>query len=915
MAGDGAVAVLFTDLEGSTRLWDRDPDAMHAALARHDEIVCGAVTAFDGAVFASAGDSFGVIFPTVTAAVRCAAQVQRELSDEVWPADLGELRVRLGIHVGRVLRRGGDCYGPTVNRCARLHAVGHGGQTLLSAAAAAELRAELPAGMTLRSLGSHQLKDLSEPMEVFQLGVRGLPEEFPPLRSLDNPRLRHNLPTQMTSLVGRSAEMQTVRDLLDESRLVTLVGSGGVGKTRLALQVGADLLDGSGDGVWFADLAPLTDRDLVAATVASVLNVRPGDRAVEDALADALGSRRLLLVLDNCEHVIDAAAKLADHLLRAAPQLVVLATSREPLQVTGERIYRLPSLSVPAEDAGDVAAIQRHDAVRLFVERAVAQRPGFALDESTARTVADICRSLDGIPFAIELAATRVGMLGLEDLADRLNQRFRLLTGGSRTALPRQRTLEALIDWSFDLLTLTEQELLRRLSVFAGGFDLEDVEAVCAGGGVDRLAVLDLCRALLDKSLIQLVDGSHSRYRLLETMREYAAAKLTEAPGGEELELRRAHRDYFVELAERAGAQLQRAGQRVWMDTLERNYDNLRAALTYSLSDTDPIPGLRLVVALEYFWWIVNHGSEVITTVEAHLSRADGAPARLRGQALLALSKLYHRAGDFDRVEARAEQAIELGRRSGDDAIVADAYGMIGLAQLGRGDAAAAVASHDLGIELARGLTEGVLTARLLGNKALCQMYAGQDPSAAGDESLLIHGRAGNLIGVAMVTGMIGYYALEKDDFPTARRLLEHALATAEEVGNLTVTAILGNLGITVFLLGDVAEARRLFARSVEEARRENDPLQLAYALCHVALTLSDDDPLASAGLHGASDELFKEISASLSGHEIQLRVEDHARLAERLTADGFVSAYDEGRRMAVGDAIRRWVHPLLRNG
>ena len=452
-------------------------------LADHHRLIRVGLVAYGGEEVITQGDEFSAVFASPRACAGAAVQMQRALVSHAWPA--GErVRARMGIHSGEASQTAAGLAGPAVHRAARIAAVAHGGQVVVSAAAAGLLADCLPAAVGLKDLGLHRLKDVGRPEQVFQLQAEGLRAAFPPLRSLDNPRLLTNLPAQVSSFIGREAELAEVRRLVGGSRLVTLTGAGGAGKTRLGLQVAAGLADGAGDGVWFADLAPLGDPDLVAVTVADVLGVRqePG-RPVLDTLVEAVAGRSLLVLLDNCEHVIGACAKLADALLRGCPNLALLATSREPLGIDGERVYRVPSMGIPA-DGDDAGAIRASEAVRLLADRAAAQGVALAGDEPAAEVAGRICRRLDGIPLAIELAAARLRVMPAAELEARLDERFALLTGGSRAALPRQQTLRAMVDWSWELLTSAERAVLARLSVFAGGFGLAAAEAVAAGPDV-----------------------------------------------------------------------------------------------------------------------------------------------------------------------------------------------------------------------------------------------------------------------------------------------------------------------------------------------------------------------------------------------------------------------------------------------
>ena len=577
----GTVTLLFSDIEGSTRLWGKAPDAMALALRRHDELLRLAIEGSGGYVFKTFGDAFCAAFPSAKEAVQAAGQAQRAIAAEQWPKE-AVLRVRMALHTGECEERDGDYFGPALNRVARLLAVAHGGQVVLSRATTEMVRDYLPAGVGLRDLGTHRLKDLGRPEEVFQLEIESLEEEFPPLRSLDNPDLRHNLPEMVSSFVGRDDEVVALRQLIDVSRLVTLTGAGGVGKTRLALQVAAELLDGSGDGVWLVELAAVRDPEAVLAAVASALGIKEqAGRSIHEALLSALADQNVLVVLDNCEHLIGSCAKLAESVVRSCPKVHLLVTSRETLGIDGETVFRVPSLTVPAEGAEELSDLAASGAATLFVERARTLATGFILTDEAAPVVGAICRRLDGMPLAIELAAARLRSMSLSQLNDRLDQRFRLLTGGSRTALPRQQTLRAMVDWSYDLLNGFEQAVLRRMSVFVGGFELEAAEFVCGFGDIEDFDVSGLLGSLVDKSLVVAdTSATTARYRLLETIRQYGAEKLVgmdeEAAGAHE-----AHATYYVGYVQEVAPHLTGRSQESWLTRLEEEYPNLSAAVEH----------------------------------------------------------------------------------------------------------------------------------------------------------------------------------------------------------------------------------------------------------------------------------------------------------------------------------------------
>ncbi|HZH99292.1 MAG TPA: hypothetical protein VEX38_10000, partial [Fimbriimonadaceae bacterium] len=593
-------AFLMTDIEGSTRLWEQEPQAMSEALARHESILVQTAPRFGGRVIKSKGegDAAFLVFPTALGAVQCAAELQRLFEVEKWPGT--PILVRMACHVGLAEMRDEDYFGTTINKCARLRAIAYGGQVLLSNDAKEQLPAEHP----LLDLGIHRLRDLQRPERVFQLLTDGLRSSFPALRSLE--AFPNNLPSQRNAFVAREKELRKAAELLESCRLLTLTGIGGGGKTRLALQAGAELLPQFPDGVWFIDLAPLHDGRLVPQVTAEALSIReaPG-KSVSEALLNYLSDRKLLLILDNCEHVVEAAAELADLFLARCPNVRLVATSREPLNIAGESVLRVPPLSIP-DSSEDLEAIKRSESVQLFTEKARESNHAFELTSENSEAVAEICRRLDGIPLALELAAARLRSASPQQISSRLTERFRLLTGGSRVALPRQQTLQALIDWSHDLLSPAEKQMLSRVSVFAGGWTIAAAEAVCAGGEIDELDVFDLLTSLVDRSLVvpSELGGEMVRYTLLETVREYAAGKLSQSGEGETL--RRRHHEYFTAFAAAAEGKLFGPEGQTLQKQLQQEHDNFREAMRLALPDE----AIRLAGSLWRLWYAAGYLAE-----------------------------------------------------------------------------------------------------------------------------------------------------------------------------------------------------------------------------------------------------------------------------------------------------------------
>ena len=653
----GTVTLLLADVEGSTRLWETQPKEMTAALARLNQTVSETIAEHDGVrpVEQGEGDSFVAAFARASDAVAAALEMQR--------APLAPIRLRIGVHTGEIqLRDEGNYAGPTINRTARLRDLGHGGQTLLSGATEAMVLDALPSDAWLSDLGSHALRDLPRPERVIQLCHPDVVNAFPPLR-LSKAVVVQRLPVQLTSFVGRQEQLTQLRELLTQSRLLTLTGAGGAGKTRLAIQVAAGIAGEFGDGVWYVDLAPITDPELVPIIAARAFGLpdQPG-RSTMDTLSHFVADRQMLVVLDNCEHLLDASAALVNALLGAAAKLTLLTTSREPIGVAGEMSWRVPSLPLGNE------------AIELFTDRARHARPEFVVTDENAAVVAEICRRLDGLPLAIELAAARVRALSLTEILDSLHDRFRLLTGGARTAVRRQQTLRASVDWSHTLLTEPERLLFRRLAAFLGGFDLDAAQAVAGSGDVQRYQVLDLLTLLVDKSLVVADEnGGRSRYRLLETVRQYALEKLGES--GEADVVRTRHRDYYTALAALLDAP---AGvnyeQR--LDQAENEIDNLRTAVAWSLENSDVELALALASSLQPLWQARGRRREGLTWFDTALAALDahqpGLTPAERARALADRALLAAAMGAADSID-HAQQALAIAREVDHPAVLAAA--------------------------------------------------------------------------------------------------------------------------------------------------------------------------------------------------------------------------------------------------
>jgi predicted ATPase/class 3 adenylate cyclase len=909
------VTLLFTDIQGSTRLWEAEPEQMAAALRRHDEILRGAIEDADGYVFKTVGDAFCAAFGTAAAAAEAALAAQRELGTQAWPTSR-PINVRMGLHTGVCEERDGDYFGPVVNRAARLEAVAHGGQVLVSGATAELLSGALPGDTALRDLGQHRLKDLGRAEQVFQLEAPLLPTSFPPLASLDNPELPNNLPMLLSAFVGREAELSRVRELVSSSRLVTLTGAGGSGKTRLALQAAAEQIGRAPDGVWLVELAPLTDGRQIHGAVAAVLGIQDqAGPALTEAVTGALTAQDTLIVLDNCEHLIDDAAKFCDQVIRRCPRVRILATSREPLGIDGERIYRVPSLSLPG-DVEVVEEVAASDAVRLFAERA--RDSGFILDGQSAPLVATICRRLDGIPLALELAAARLSSMSLKQVADRLDQRFRLLTGGSRNAMPRQQTLQATVEWSFGLLGQRERDTLPRLSVFAESFDLDAAEALCTTATVDAFDVADLLGSLVDKSLVVADHAADSvRYRLLETIRQYGAQELLRSEGDAEvLRIRDRHAEYYLGLAETAAPSLVSHGQNEWLRRLDAEWDNLRAAFAHLAAEERAAEVMRLGVALRRFAITRGH-TDVLSYLRPavdYVSQADPAPSVPLAEAMTVTAELIgllYRTDAAELVAARTygERALTMARALDDPRAKAHAISKLVESAYIDGDLATAHALAEQGVAIARELGD----VQLLGEQLHGLGYTTPDEEVsrrARLEALACFRESGDDLLASAQLNQVFSADMHAGRIEEGNAHLEQAVALAEQVGgDMLLYFLRANLGLLRLVQGRHAEAVPLVRTSLLMTRRLGRGVGVGELIFAAACCAAwQGDYSRAARLHGAGDA---DIKASLeirtikwSAAEQELREREQNRLQELLGATAYGDAYRSGSQLSAKQAL-----------
>jgi predicted ATPase/class 3 adenylate cyclase/DNA-binding CsgD family transcriptional regulator len=849
----GTITFLFTDVEGSTQLWERHTAWMGAAHARHEAILREAITAQGGWAYKQIGDAFQAAFQTAPAALAGAVLAQRALAAEPW-GDPGPLRVRMALHTGAVGERRDDYVGPLLNRAARLLSAGHGGQILLSAATYELVRDNLPPGVELRDLGERRLKDLVRSERIWQPVVAGLPADFPPLRTLDT--RPNNLPAQPNAFIGREEQVAAVIALLrrPDVRLLTLTGPGGAGKTRLGLHVAADLVDAFADGVFFVSLAAIRDPALAPAAIAVALGMREtGDQADMETLHGYLHGKQMLLLLDSFEHVAPAAAAVAAMLARA-PDLKILVTSREGLQIYGEHEYAVPPLPLPdARNPPPLADLAEVGSVRLFVARAQAARADFVLTAANAPAVSEICRRLDGLPLAIELAAARTILLTPNAMRARLGSRLKLLTGGARDLPARQRTLRNTIAWSHDLLTPGEQILFRRLAVFAAGRTLESADAICDGAADLGADLLDAMESLLSKSLLYTVEGAggERRYWMLETIHEYARERLDES--GEADAIRARHAAYFLQLAETIEPRLTSAERVDWLERLEEEHDNLRAALAWSLAAPQRAEtALRLGGALIWFWYFRGYLREGRAWLEQALAAAgDSAPPAVRARGLSASGALAYLQSDYPAARERLEAGLRLWRGLGQ--LRGIGYSLLFLSQVAtrQGDRAARVLGEE---SLAAFREVGDTWGLALAHNFLAGVaHADGDPArgaALHAESLALFRSLGDSWGVSMELSNAGRAGWERGDFAAARADLEQALALQRAAGDKwNIAWTLRNLGDVLRYQGALTEATALLRESLalfQEVADQGGIAGVLYVLGAVAQQ-QEDYPQAGA--------------------------------------------------------------------
>lgn len=911
----GTVTFLFTDIEGSTRLWEEHPGAMKPMLAKHDSILKEAVESNNGQIVKTTGDGIHAVFATAVESVNAALDAQREFqTSEVFETSEVSIRVRMGLHTGESQQREGDYYGSDVNLAARVMGLGSGGQILLSEITATLARKNLPTDCKLADLDEHRLKGIAMPERIFQLCHPDLANEFPPLKSLA--AFKHNLHRQLSTFIGREKELADIKRLLKDAPLLTLLGPGGTGKTRLMLHVAEEVIADYPDGVWLVELAPLTDPDLIPERVAAVLNVQeqPG-RKMLDTLTEYLRRKELLLLLDNVEHLVRESAELAEHLLMNCPSVKILVTGREALFIGGEITLQIPSLSLPGKGEPTPDVVVNSEAVQLFLARAQAVRPDFALTSDNAPALAEVVRRLDGIPLALELAAARLRMMSVEQIAARLNDRFRLLTGGRRTALPRQQTLEALIDWSWNLLDEREHALLRRLSVFSGGWTLEAAQAVASEDQLDEFEVLDLLDQLSNKSLVTVKHLPHGevRYNMLESIRQYARERLFEAGEGDRLRDR--HAEYYTAFGERVSQALQGRDMLVWLERLLLETDNAKAAREWTL-DTRLDLALRMTGAsmlITRYWFF---SAEDIRWLEQVVTRARAQPEmekdpELRqglAKAVIALGTASMLAGDFEKGRQVVEEGIDLARDVG--VLEQRVFGLnmllISLFHMGELSAAVDVAEQSLAL----GQQHALHFWRLMALGYLVPIFVLQGEHEKADSYLEESIRLANELDNPWLNALTSLQQArlegQRKNWDQAEKYAAKAADLFEAVRDhrfaLTAQSELGHMKR---MMGDWAGAEQVYQKTILTFQERGHVPAVAHQLECMGITASHQDQHdRAARLLGAAQTIRAAVQIErLPAEQIEF---DQAlvQLAEALGNEERDRVMAEGAKMSLEEAI-----------
>lgn len=933
---------LFTDIEGSTKLAQEFPDKLQTELEKHHVILRNAIESNNGFIFEIIGDAFCASFTNPFDAVKAASDAQSGLSREKW--DEVPIKVRMGIHTGPAEWNGKRYIGYiTLARTQRIMSAAYGRQILISNETYINVKDKIQNEISFRDLGERRLKDLIQPMRIYQVISKELPSDFPPLKTLD--ARPNNLPVQLTNFLGREKDINEIKKLLSDSHLLTLVGPGGTGKTRLCLQVAADIIDDYENGVWFIDLAPLKDGTLLPQTIAQAIGIKEeSQQELTKTLINYFKEKEILILLDNCEHIIESCSNLSGELLINCPKLKIMATSREMLRINGETVYYVTSLELPDMDSDNsMDSLTQFESVKFFIERALSVKPGFQVTNENAPAVAEICFKLDGIPLAIELAAARVKVLSVEQICERLNDRFKLLISGSRTSLPRQKTLKALIDWSYDLLTEKEKILWRRLSVFAGGWTLEAAEEVCWDENLNYDEILDTLSQLVDKSIV-IYNETLYRYKMLETIRQYGEEELETNSELEKIIIK--HLDYYLSLAEISKNKLIGSEQKEWMEKLDSERSNFQVALVTSIVRGCIEKGVRLATGLCRYWETRGYNSEAKNWLEEFLSSSEDLPVMEKANALQWSGTFEWITGNYSHAQTFYEKSYEIQKQLNNKQGIAVSLNNLGLVLNITGRYEESKILTEQSYDLFKELGNKPLIADSLLNlgSTYINLNDYERAKSAFEECLDLYREIGDKRGIGMILNNLGSIYGLKNDYESSRAYLEDSLSIQRELkDNRSISMTLGNLGAILSYQGYYKKAKEYLEESIKINTELGDQKGLAssmntlgfikyteedisnalylhreslklrikisnqtginMSILGISESISDSDPVKASLLLGATEEALYSIKEETE-KEVQYRFEKTIlRLKEKLGEEKFNEAFDSGKDLNIEQA------------
>lgn len=947
----GRVTFLFTGIEGGTKLSQEFPQELQSALSKHSAILKNTIDSNNGFVFKIASDEFCCAFEKAEDAVKAAIDIQKNLKNENW--DNVKIKIRIGIHSGNAEWNGSDYMGyVTLARTARIKSAAHGEQILISEETFKSFENSFSGdnNISFRDLGERRLKDLIQPIRLFQISTPELRLDFPPLKTID--ARPNNLRVQISSFIGRDNEISQIKKTLSTTRLLTLVGSGGTGKTRLALQVAADLIDEYTDGVWCIELSTLTDPLLILETIADTLNVKeqPGQK-LESILIDYFKDKKILLILDNCEHFIEACSELSEKFLRQTKDLKIVATSRITFRCDGEMTHKVLPLSHPDPNAEYTPIeLSQYEAVRLFIERALQVNPAFRVNDENVSALAQICSRLDGIPLAVELAAVRCKVLSLKKICEKLDDRFKLLTGGSRTALPRQQTLKALVDWSYDILKEKEKILWRRFSIFNGGCTLEECEKICSDDMLNEGEILDLIQNLCDNSIVAYT-GQNDKYTMLETIRQYGNEKLNEA--GEEKIFKTMHLEYFMNLCEGAVSEYKGSNVKKWLDLIEEFYPNVQSALAWSLDNGLREEGTRLAVSMGKFWelrghymegrnWfqkIINNPGDVSPEIIANAKSLAAVLAALQtdyktsqryleealefyrntnnkngiGNCLNNLGLNYFDLGEYKKSKLCMNEGLEIRKKTNNRIGICSTLNSLGLVALAEGEFSSAKEYFEESLDIAIELKDLIYMA--IGYNNLAQIYQrfGNYEKAKDyfEKGLSIDRELGNKLGICVSIYNLGLVEQEKKDFIAAKKYFEESLKIGKEIDSRQIIpySLLG-MGQIALEEKKYDDAEKLFKECLNFYTEFAELQTTAGCIVGIAeLKIKEGKYELAANLIAASREKYKLVGAFIEDKfEVQIN-ENLNSIINNIGDERAKAAIDEGKVMLFEAAIEKAIN------